>query len=111
MDDNVHVCMYRVSDLMELAKVRRVHRFVPEHSVDGEVLARGEGLVLGEAVEHLGGDRRGVRAQQILRGLFALEDAAVADAAVAAALVRGLHPLQSTEGKGSGLGPHMTHTK
>lgn len=76
--------------------MRGVHGFVSEDSVDGEVLAGSEGLVLGEAVEHLGGDGGGVRAQEILRGFLALEDAAVADAAVAAALVGGFHPLRHT---------------
>ena len=104
----VYVCIYSSSsiymlyecyngpDLMELAQVRGVHRFVSEDSVDGEVLARSEGLVLGEAVEHLRGDGGGVRAQEVLRGLFALEDAAVADAAVATVLVSSLHPLHYT---------------
>mmetsp|Transcript_6574 Transcript_6574/g.11054 ORF Transcript_6574/g.11054 Transcript_6574/m.11054 type:complete len:366 (+) Transcript_6574:79-1176(+) len=81
-------------DLVELTQVRGVHRFITEHTVDREVLLRCEyprgGVLLAELVEHLRRNGRGVGAQNVLRGLLALEVAAIADTASVATVLVGL---------------------
>lgn len=74
--------------LMELTQMGRIHRFVAKHPIDREVLFGSEAaLLVGELVEHLCGDGGGVRAEEVLHGLFAFEHAAVADGSESAGFV------------------------
>lgn len=75
-------------DLVELGKMGGVDGLVTEHTVDGE---QSGGLgVLGERVQHSGGDGGGVRSQDEFLALFGLPVVAVADGAELTLLVDGL---------------------
>lgn len=82
-------------DLVELCQVGGVGGLVTEDAVDGEHLCGLEaaGLV-GNLVEHVGGDGGGVGAKEQLLALGVREGRAVADRAVAADLVRLLDALK-----------------
>ena len=59
--------------LMELRQVRGIHGLVAEDAIDGEVLDGLESLgVLRGLVQHLGGDRRSVGAENVLHGFLAV---------------------------------------
>mmetsp|Transcript_22505 Transcript_22505/g.36015 ORF Transcript_22505/g.36015 Transcript_22505/m.36015 type:complete len:502 (+) Transcript_22505:251-1756(+) len=92
----VPVC-HQTLYLVELAEMGGVHAFVAEDTVDRKVLFGRELalrlVLLSHLVQHLARDRCGVRAQDVLHRLLALEVAAVADGAVAALLVHLPHPL------------------
>ena len=86
-------------DLVELRKVGRVQRLVPEHPVDGEVFLRSELLLLCELVQHPCRHGCGVSPQQVLGRLVQLPVVAVALGSVAAAAVHLPHPLQVLAGE------------
>ena len=72
----------------------RVHGFVPEDPVDGEVLRRFEPpRPIRELVQHPTGYRGGVRPEQVLRRLLSLEHRAISDAPAPTLFVHGLDTL------------------
>lgn len=76
-------------NLMELSQVGRVHGFVPKHSVNGEVTC-GTG-VLGELVQHCGGNGSRVRAQHEPEGFGLLPRVAVAKTTIFTLLMHFTH--------------------
>lgn len=48
------VICHHTLDLVELSQVRGVQGLIPEYAVDGEVLDRREGFLLGKAIECTG---------------------------------------------------------
>ena len=81
-------------DLVELGKVCRVQRLVPEHPVDREILLGTELLLLRQLVEHPSADRSRVGSQKILSRLFFFPVVPVTLAAETALAVDVLHLLQ-----------------
>lgn len=82
-------------DLVELGKMCRVDRLVPEDTVDTEELGRLESSrLVGDFVEHGGGDGGGVRAEDEAGGLFLREGVAVSCRPEASDLVDGLDALK-----------------
>lgn len=88
-------------DLVELSQVSRVDGFIPEYTVDREV-ARGA-RVLGELVQHGGGDGGRVRAQNESEGFGFLPRVAITETAVFAFLVHFAHVVPVFGQRGASL--------
>lgn len=56
--------------LVKLCQMGGIQRFIPEDTVNGEILDRTELLLLAKFVEHASTDGCGVRPKDILLGLF-----------------------------------------
>jgi hypothetical protein len=80
---------------MELAQVSGVHGFITEHAVYGEIfLGLEAAFLIGQLVQHLRADGCCVSAEEILHGLFLLENTSVSDRSESTSLVGFLDDLQ-----------------
>ena len=81
-------------DLVELRKVGRVQRLVPENPVDREILLRRELLLLSQLVQHPSAHCSCVRSQEVLSSFLLLPVVAVTLAAEATLAVDVHHLVQ-----------------